>query len=121
LVTLGPIIRGADVGVVPMHRDVFTDTILPTKLMEYAYLGVPAVVGRTTTTNEYFSDDMVAFFEAGNPHDLARQVMVCYRNPAAAAAMAARARRFTEQHTWKQDRTAYLALVARLIDRSYAV
>ncbi len=115
LVTLGPIIRDADVGVVPMHRDVFTDTILPTKLMEYAYLGVPAVVGRTTTTNEYFADDMVAFFESSNPQDLARQVTACYRDPAGAAAMAARARRFTESHNWRYDRAAYLALVERLI------
>ncbi|MCX6031105.1 MAG: glycosyltransferase family 4 protein [Chloroflexi bacterium] len=117
VVAVGPIIRGADVGVVPMHRDVFTDTILPTKLMEYAYLGVPAVVGRTTTTNEYFEDDMVAFFEASNPQDLARQVMACYRDPAGAAAMAFRARRFTERHNWSRDKAAYLMLVERLIGK----
>src|SRR5438874_8438514 len=30
------------------RRDVFTDGILPTKLLEYVALGIPAIVARTT-------------------------------------------------------------------------
>ena len=42
------LIRSADAGVVPYRQDVFTDEILPTKLMEYAALGIPAISARTT-------------------------------------------------------------------------
>ena len=36
-------VAGADVGLVPFLPERFTETILPTKLLEYARLGVPAV------------------------------------------------------------------------------
>lgn len=115
LESMPEILRAADVGVAPVRRDVFTDTILPTKLIEYAYMEVPAVAARTSTISEYFADDMAAFFESGDPEDLARQVVYLYRHPDAAMAMAARARRFTEAHNWQHDRAAYLALVSHLI------
>jgi len=108
-------IAAADVGVVPSRRDVFTDTILPTRLMEYAHMGVPAVVGRTSTIREYFDDDMVAYFQAEDPADLARQVLALYRDPARAQALAVNARRFTGQHNWRQDEATYAGLVERLI------
>ena len=108
-------IAAADVGVVPVRRDVFTDTILPTKLMEYAHMGVPAVVGRTSTTREYFDDDMVAYFGAGDPADLARQVLALYRDPARGQALARNARRFTAEHNWPRDEAAYVGLIERLI------
>jgi glycosyltransferase involved in cell wall biosynthesis len=115
LAAIVPIVRAADVGVVPMRRDVFTDTILPTKLMEYAYLGIPAVVARTCTTAEYFTGDMVAYCEPDDPEDLAHQILALYRDPAAAAAQASRARAFTTVHNWHGEKAKYLALVAELV------
>lgn len=108
-------IAAADVGVVPVRRDVFTDTILPTKLMEYAHMGVPAVVGRTSTTTEYFPDTMVAYFAPDDAADLARQVLTLYREPARADALVAAAREFTERYNWERDKAAYNALIERLI------
>ena len=64
-------IAAADVGVAPMRQDVFTDCGLPTKLLEYVALGVPAVASRTATTADYFDDSMVQFFTPGDPDDLA--------------------------------------------------
>jgi glycosyltransferase involved in cell wall biosynthesis len=108
-------IAAADIGVVPVRRDVFTDTILPTKLMEYAHMGVPAVVGRTSTTSEYFDDDMVAYFEPEDPADLARQVLMLHSDPNRARALADNARHFTVRHNWPRDEAAYAGLIAGLI------
>ncbi len=109
------IVQAADVGVVPLRGDVFTDTILPTKLLEYVYLGTPAVAARTSTVSETFDEEQVAFFESGNAQDLAEQVIRLYRDPQAAAALARQARRFTAEHSWHADKAAYLALVEQLI------
>jgi len=110
------LIRTADIGVVPVRRDVFTDTILPTKLIEYAYLGIPAVVARTSTIGEYFDADMVAFFESGNAEDLARQVLALHRNREKGRALVARSRRFLEAHNWSHEKQVYRALIDRLVN-----
>jgi glycosyltransferase involved in cell wall biosynthesis len=110
-------VRAAQVGVVPVRRDVFTDTILPTKLLEYSYLGLPAVVARTTTISEYFADNMVAYFESGNVPDLARQVLALYHNPDARQAQALRAQLLSRQINWAHEQMTYCALVESLLTR----
>lgn len=105
----------ADVGVAPMRQDVFTDCGLPTKLLEYVALGVPGIASRTATTADYFDDSMVLLFEPGNAADLADKLVLTHRDPAAARARAAQARRFTDAHNWRAESAAYLALVARLV------
>ncbi|PKO24149.1 MAG: hypothetical protein CVU38_00225 [Chloroflexi bacterium HGW-Chloroflexi-1] len=99
-----------------MRRDVFTDTILATKLMEYAYLGIPAVVARTSTIGEYFDADMVGFFKSGNAEDLAWQVLTLHRDwEKGRRALVARSRRFLEAHNWSHEKQAYRALIDRLV------
>ena len=109
-----PAIAAADVGVAPMRQDIFTDCGLPTKLLEYVALGIPGVASRTATTADYFDDSMVQFFRPGDAADLAEKLLVLYRDPVAAQAQAARARRFTEAHNWPGERARYLDLVDRL-------
>ncbi len=104
-------IRAADVGVAPMRQDVFTDCGLPTKLLEYVSLGVPAIASRTATTADYFDESMVLLFEPGNAADLAAQLLAVYRDPAAAQARAAQARSFTARHNWQGERATYLQAV----------
>lgn len=108
-------IAASDLGVVPNRCDMFTNTILPTKLMEYAHMGIPAVVARTRTAEEYFDDTMVAYFQPEDSADLAEQVLALYRNPARAETLAANARRFTANYNWARDKAAYMALINRLI------
>ena len=64
--SLPALLAQADIGVVPYRDDVFTDGLLPTKLMEYAAMGLPCVAARTTAIDAYFHDTMVAFFRPGD-------------------------------------------------------
>ncbi len=115
LETIPALIGAADLGIVPTKRDVFTDTIMATRIMEYAHMGVPAVVSRTIATTDYFTDDMVAYFEPNAPDDLARQILQLYHDPARAHQLAANARRFTHAYNWSHDKTIYLAMIEHLI------
>jgi glycosyltransferase involved in cell wall biosynthesis/lipid II:glycine glycyltransferase (peptidoglycan interpeptide bridge formation enzyme) len=67
-------IRAADAGVVPTRSDVFTDGLLPTKLMEFVAMGTPVIAARTPTVASYFDDDMVEFFPPGDAAALARTI-----------------------------------------------
>ena len=108
-------IAAADVGVAPMRQDVFTDCGLPTKLLEYVALGLPAIAARTATTADYFDESMVLLHAPGNADDLADRLRRVYRDPVAAQTRAARARRFTAEHNWRGERAAYLQLVQQLM------
>ena len=110
-------ILATDVGVAPLRQDVFTDCGLPTKLLEYVAVGLPAIASRTATTADYFDDSMVLLFEPGNARDLADKLLAVYRDPQAAQQRAVQAQRFTEQHNWTGERARYLGLMARLLHR----
>jgi glycosyltransferase involved in cell wall biosynthesis len=62
-------LRVADLGIVANRRDPFTDLVVPTKLMEYAVMGVPVAAARTSAIEEYFGES-VALFDPGDPASL---------------------------------------------------
>ncbi len=111
---LPAIISRADIGIVPNRRDVFTDGILPTKLMEYAALGIPAIVSRTSATEAYFSDEMVRYVEAGDPEALAAAILELAGNAQLRRDYAERAQQFSERHHWPAEAERYVELVERL-------
>jgi glycosyltransferase involved in cell wall biosynthesis len=108
------IIRTADLGVVPYRNDVFTDGLLPTKLMEYAALGLPAIAARTTAIEAYFKDTMVGFFEPGDVDDLVRCIRVLYKNPERLAELAQGCQKFNQRYNWSKIGAEYAALVEHL-------
>jgi glycosyltransferase involved in cell wall biosynthesis len=111
---LPPIIDDADLGVVPYRNDVFTDGLVPTKLMEYAVMGLPCVAARTTVIEHYFRDSMVEFFEPGDAADLARAVHELRASPGRLERLARGSTRFTDRYNWRSAGRAYVELIRRL-------
>jgi len=111
---LPEIIRAADVGVVPYRDDAFTDGLLPTKLMEYAALGMPAIAARTTAIEAYFADTMVEFFIPGDADDLARCILRLHSDRKHLARLAQGADKFNQRYNWAELAGEYVALVDRL-------
>ncbi len=108
---LPDLIRQADVGVVPNRSDIFTDGLLPTKLMEYVALGVPVIAARTPTIAAYFDDTMVAFFQPGNVDDLAENIMALHADRQRLEQLGAEADRFNQEFSWDRVAADYVALV----------
>jgi glycosyltransferase involved in cell wall biosynthesis len=111
---LPKLLVSADAGLAPYRRDVFTDGILPTKLMEYAALGLPTIVARTPAIEEYFNADMVEFFEAEDIDALRACIIRLYRDLDRRSALARNIVSFTRQHNWASQRANYLSLMASL-------
>ena len=110
-------IRGASVGVAPNLPTRLNRFALPTKLLEYAAIGVPAVTADLPTIRGHFSDEEVCFFEAGNAASLARALESVAADPAAAARRAEAARRRYESYRWEHSARTYTDLLDRLAQR----
>lgn len=108
------VILNADVGVVPYRNDPFTDGLVPTKLMEYAALGLPSIAARTTAIEAYFADTMVEFFEPGDLDDLVRCIRGLYENPERLTELARGSEKFNQRYNWASISAEYVALVERL-------
>jgi len=111
---LPAIIGAADIGIVPYRDDVFTDALLPTKLMEYAALGLPAIAARTTAIEACFSGTMVEFFEPGDVDDLARCIRLLYNDSERLAELREGSEKFNQRYSWPRISAEYVALVDRL-------
>lgn len=108
------LIRSAHVGLAPYRTDIFTDAIVPTKLMEYAALGMPAIAARTTAIQTYFEGTMVEFFTPGDAEDLARCILDLYHNRARLVELARGAEVFNQRYNWKKLGEEYVCLIDKL-------
>jgi glycosyltransferase involved in cell wall biosynthesis len=101
-------VRQATLGVVPVLADGYGEIILPTKLMEYVSLGIPAVCSRQPAVQDYFGPESVAYFTPGDPVDLAAQVDRLLADPEQARRQAERARAALAHISWRNLRWEYL-------------
>lgn len=107
-------IQRAHAGVVPYRRDVFTDGILPTKLMEYAAMQIPVIAARTTVIEKYFNEDMVQFIPAEDVNALAEAIVHLYQHPERRSQLVAGCNRFTERYSWEKISRQYHHTVEQL-------
>jgi len=105
--TLAEVCR-ARLGIVPVLADGYGELLLPTKLLEYAWLGIPAVCSRLPAIEAYFPPDALAYARPGDPRDVAAQVDRLLRQPATAEAQARRASRVARTLAWERMRDRYL-------------
>lgn len=99
-------ISGAHVGIVPVLPDGYGHLLLPMKLLDYAAMGVPAVVSRLPTIERYFSDEAVSYFEPGDPDSLAAAVAALLEDPIRAGHQARQATGALRRLSWDEGVSA---------------
>ncbi len=113
-------IARADAGVVPTRPGVFTDGLLPTKLMEFVAMGTPVIASRTPMVASYFDDDMLQFFTPGDAHALADAIRVLAGDPQRRCSLADRADDFNRRYDSESTAAGYVAMVDQAIARRHA-
>jgi hypothetical protein len=73
------------------------------------------VVSKTKAASHYYHDKMVLFFEPGNAHDLAKQIIYLCRNRGVRKNLVRQAMQFNQKHHWKKYETIYF----KIIDNEY--
>jgi glycosyltransferase involved in cell wall biosynthesis len=111
---LAELVAAADIGLVPYRKDIFTDGILPTKLLEYSVAGVAALASRTSAVTTYFGEGAVEMFEPDNLDDLSAHLERLIREPARRAELAASIGRVDQANQWSSEAAQYTELVLGL-------
>ena len=108
---LPPLLVEADLAIVPNRLTRSTRYILPVKLMEYVQLGIPVVVARTPTVEQYFDPTMVRFFESGDADELATRIQELYASPRKRQELVRNADSFILERNWQAEKqTLYRAI-----------
>lgn len=113
-------IEDCDVGVIPNHRNAFTEINTPTRIFEYLAMGKPVIAPSTPGILDYFTADSLLLFEPGNSADIARQMEYAAHKYQDAVRIAERAQQVYLQHTWKQERGTLVELVSGLLSKREA-
>ena len=105
------------VGLVPSQRDPWTDEVLPTKLLEYAVLGIPVITFRNPVIERYFPDDSVTFVDPASPENLFAAMRRLALDPELARQQAERASAVVAEYSWDRQKLTYFDVIDRMLAR----
>ena len=110
-------IENCDVGVIPNHKNSFTDINTPTRIFEYLALGKPCIAPRTSGIQDYFDGDSLVFFESGDAQDMARSIEYVFSHPAEVAEIVRRGQEVFGEHSWQKERQRLIGVVSGLLNK----
>ena len=110
-------IENCDLGVIPNHRNAFTEINTPTRIFEYLALGQPVIAPSTPGIQDYFNKDSLLFFEPGNPGDLAKQIEYASSHPREVHQIVQRGQKVFLEHTWERERETLLGRVSEILNK----
>lgn len=110
-------IESCDVGVIPNHKNSFTDINTPTRIFEYLALGKPCIAPRTTGIQDYFGSDSLVFFDSGDAQDMARNIEYVFSHPAEVTEIVKRGQEVFREHSWQKERQRLIGVVSGLLDK----
>jgi len=107
-------IEDCDLGIIPNHRNIFTEINTPTRIFEYLALAKPVIAPKAPGIQDYFGDKDLIFFELGDADDLARKIEFVYSNPTDVAETVKRGQAVYLSHTWSRERATLLNSIGEL-------
>lgn len=105
------------IGLVPSRRDPWTDEVLPTKLLEYAAMGIPVITFRNPVIEQYFPPDAVRYIDPANAQTLREAMLALARDPEQARKQAERASEVMQTLSWRHQREIYFKVIDRVVAR----
>jgi glycosyltransferase involved in cell wall biosynthesis len=108
-------INDCDLGVIPNHRNTFTEINTPTRIFEYLALGKPVIAPRTQGIRDYFGDGDLIFFDVGDARDLARKIEFAFSNPDEVGQIVERGQQVYLAHRWSREKANLLNPIGELL------
>lgn len=108
-------ISASDLGVIPNHRNAFTEINTPTRIFEYLILGKPVIAPATSGITDYFDKKALLFFEPGDARDLSSQIQYAYSHPREVHEIVRNGQNVYLDHTWDREREVLLSRISALL------
>jgi hypothetical protein len=103
-------LESMDVGIVANRVNPATDLMLPSKLIDYVVLGIPAIVPRLRAIEYYFSPVMVSYFEPESVESMVATTVRVYKDKEGRKQQAMNAKDFLREYGWHNDRNGLRGL-----------
>ncbi|MCZ6765423.1 MAG: glycosyltransferase family 4 protein [bacterium] len=108
----------ADVGVVPMKSNPYSNLVHTNKMYEFIALCRPVIATRLSSVSSYFPDDSVVYYEPGNADDLADKFYSVFAHPEEVESRVKKATEIYETYRWDRESKKYLGVYQGLTGRS---
>lgn len=106
-------LKRADVGIVPIRRNPYSDLVHTNKMFEYIAMKKPVIITRTKAVEDYFNTcthPCLSFFESGNEAELASCIVELYNNPGMQREMVINAYKHFESVKWEKVKEKYCSI-----------
>lgn len=106
-------LQRADIGIYPALPDPHMSIATPSKVLEFAFMGLPVIASRLDVLVDMLPEQSVLFVEPGNAQSFAKAVLDLYRDPARRADLVKTMDSgFVKQRTWEKEAAVYKAVLA---------
>jgi glycosyltransferase involved in cell wall biosynthesis len=114
---LNDLLDAADVGIVAQKASPYSHLVHTNKMVDYWIFGLPVIASRLRAVSELYGDDVLEYYEPGDPADLARAIRRLHDDPGRRAELARNGRAAHEANGWSVQRVRYLRAVDELLLR----
>ena len=109
---------GADVGIYPALPDAHMSIAIPSKVLEYAAMGLPVVASRLPVLLVGFGEEALLLFQPGCVDEFAEGVLALYRSRERREALVRAADEvLLSRYSWPGECQKYFHLLGRLVPR----
>jgi len=105
-----------DIGIIPNRLGSFTQINFPTRIFEYLHMKKPVVVPRTQGINDYFDEEAIFYFDAGNAENLANVIFNIYSDRAKAVEVVNKGYEIYQKHRWESQSRSLINIYKELLN-----
>ena len=104
-----------DIGIIGNRKTLIAERcMLPVKLMEYLYIGLPVIVPRLYVIEKYFSNKMVEYFEPDNVYDMSEKIVYLSNDFNRRKDLVESSKDFFKTYNWNNQKSEYINLINTL-------
>ncbi|MBK7631096.1 MAG: glycosyltransferase [Ignavibacteriales bacterium] len=113
---IAEIIPSCDIGIIPNRLGPFTQINFPTRIFEYLHMKKPVIVPRTQGINDYFDEEAIFYFDAGNAESLANVIFNIYSDRVKAVEVVNKGYEIYQKHRWESQSKNLIKIYEELLN-----
>jgi len=114
LENLVDLISFTDIGIVLAESGIFSQSIMPVKLLEFIQLEIPVIATRTRSLEKNFTPEAINFIEYNNIYSFSQAVLKLYGNELLRNNFVSKAKSYLTIHNWKKEKIKYEKIITGL-------